>query len=84
MLLMRGARVIFDLNVDSCEDRVLQALDDLMPEVWIYILKDSLANYWFDGLDSEVLDRGIGNVSPISIHRSIWDLFVVVDETCAL
>ena len=80
LLLMRGARVAFDISVSSFDERVLQALDALTPEVWICIFKDTTSPITLlIGLDRSVLDRGIGQIGPISIPPFIWNFLAPED-----
>ena len=80
LLLMRGARVAQDLNINVFDQRVLEALDALTPEVWVCIFKDSASPVTIlIGLDPAVLDRGIGRVGSIQISDFYWDLLAPSD-----
>ena len=77
---MRGARVAFDISMSSFDERVLQALDALTPEVWICIFKDTTSPITLlIGLDRSVLERGIGQIGSISIPPFIWNFLAPED-----
>ena len=72
---MRGARVAFDLTVNSFDNRVPEALDSLTPDVWVCVFKDSTSPLpILIGLSHDVLDRGIGHVGSIAIPDFVWDI----------
>ena len=70
----------FDISMSSFDERVLQALDALTPEVWICIFKDTTSPITLlIGLDRSVLDRGIGQIGSISIPPFIWNFLAPED-----
>ena len=80
LLLMRGARVAFDLTVNSFDNRVLEALDSLTPDIWVCVFKDSTSPLpILLGLSHDVLDRCIGQVGSIAIPDFVWDMLAPSD-----
>ena len=62
------------------DERVLQALDSLTPEVWICIFRDTTSPVTIlVGLDPDVLNRGIGQIGSIPIPDFVWDLLAPGD-----
>ena len=70
----------FDISMSSFDERLLQALDVLTPEVWICIFKDTTSPITLlIGLDRSVLDRGICQIGSISIPPFIWNFLALED-----